>query len=309
YGLSDIPLLINLNFMAGCAKRTLGWPAGGSLRFAQNIADRFTALGGRLAYKKRVSKIATANGRVTGVRLQNGDYHDADIVISAADGHSTIFDMLNGEYSSERLIQYYTQAPKHCDMTVQVALGVNRDMSQEPHALTVLLDEPVHIGGFPADRLSVEVFNFDDTLAPTGRYVIKVPLSSRPAYWQALSLDRQSYEEEKEKTAQTVIGCLEKRFPGLREQIEMIDVSTPLTVERYTGNWQGYTAPWLPPGGFAAATKGLSRTLPNLEGFYMAGQWGEGMIGISTVAVAGRKIIEMICKKDGRRFHTTSASQ
>jgi phytoene dehydrogenase-like protein len=48
--------------------------------------------------------------------------------------------------------------------------------------------------------------------------------------------------------------------------------------------------------------KGLSRTLPGLEGFYMAGQWAEASIGIPTAAVSGRRAVKTMCKKDGRKF-------
>ena len=38
--------------------------------------------------------------------------------------------------------------------------------------------------------------------------------------------------------------------------------------------------------------KGLSKTLPGLSDFYMVGQWALATIGISTVAIAGRKLVQ-----------------
>ena len=42
-----------------------------------------------------------------------------------------------------------------------------------------------------------------------------------------------------------MVSLLEQRFPGIAEQVEMVDVATPLTFERYTGNWQGSFEGWL----------------------------------------------------------------
>jgi hypothetical protein len=39
-----------------------------------------------------------------------------------------------------------------------------------------------------------------------------------------------------------------------------------------------------------------------LEDFFMVGQWAMASIGISTVAIAGRKLIAEICRRDGKRF-------
>jgi hypothetical protein len=81
-------------------------------------------------------------------------------------------------------------------------------------------------------------------------------------------------------------------------------VATPLTIERYTGNWHG-TQAWMDEGGGVLdMLRGRTKTLPGLEGFYMAGQWAGG-IGISTAAIQGRKAIQTICKRDGRSFVTS----
>jgi len=53
--------------------------------------------------------------------------------------------------------------------------------------------------------------------------------------------------------------------------------------------------------------KGLGKTLPGLENFYMVGQW-TGMIGLSTAAISARKLVETLCRRGKRPFVTTVAS-
>jgi phytoene dehydrogenase-like protein len=51
--------------------------------------------------------------------------------------------------------------------------------------------------------------------------------------------------------------------------------------------------------------KPLSKTLPGLERFYMAGQWVEAGGGVPISAQSGRNVAQIICKRDGKRFHTS----
>jgi phytoene dehydrogenase-like protein len=308
YDFPGVPVVVHLNFLAGCHAHILGWPEGGSLAFARSIAQRYEDLGGEVHYRARVARILVENDKAVGVRLADGTEHRADVVVSAADGHTTIFEMLEGRYTDERIRAYYNAAPEAIEMSLCVSLGVARDMSAEPHALTLFLEEPVNVMGQPHDRLDVEVFNFDPSLAPAGKTSLKVLFKASYAYWKALAADRARYDEEKQRVAETVIAQLNRRFPGLARQVEVVDVATPLTIERFTGNWQGLQAWTLPGQTISTAMKGFTRTLPGLKDFYMAGQWGEAMIGVSTAAVSGRNLVRRLCRRDGKRFGTVLCS-
>lgn len=302
YDFPNIPMMIHLNFLAGSHTRTLGWPKGGALPFARAIESRYRALGGEMKYNSRVTKILVEGDKAVGVVLADGTEHRADFVISAADGHSTVFDMLSGKYTDNRINAYYKSVPDHSEMSVQVSLGVAADMRGEPHSLTYFLKSPAHLMDRDIDRLDVEIFNFDPALAPLGKTVLKVMFGSKYSYWRELAQDRQRYDEEKARIAGAVVALLEERFPGISARVEMTDVATSLTTERYTGNWYGQQA-WTPAGfGLSTMTQGFSRTLPGLRNFHMAGQWAEAMIGIPTAAISGRKAVQRICKEDGKRF-------
>ena len=308
YDFPPLPMIVHLNFLAGCHKRILGWPSGGSLAFARSIAARFEALGGAIHYRAPVERILVQDGRAVGVRLADGTEHGADIIISAADGHATVFDMLGGKYADDRIRAYFDAVPDAVEMSLCLSLGVARDMSDDPHALTLFLEQPVTVMGETLDRLNVEIFNFDPALAPAGKTPVKVLFKARYAQWEALAQDRSRYRDEKQWFAETMIAQLDKRFPGLAQQVEVIDVATPLTIERYTGNWRGQQAWPAPRQPILTMLRGLMHTLPGLENVYLVGQWAEALPGLSTVAISGRNAIKAICKRDKRRF-VTSAPQ
>jgi phytoene dehydrogenase-like protein len=174
-----------------------------------------------------------------------------------------------------------------------------------PHSVTGTdfpLDDPITIGGQEWKRLNVQIYNFDPSLAPAGKTVMRVYFATDYEYWYKLKQNPERYEAEKEKAADLVVASLESRFPGIAAQVEMRDVATPMTFEHYTGNWQGTFMGW------QTSTKTLimrmSKILPRLKNFYMAGMWVEPGGGVPTAAMSGRNVTQMICKQDKRSFQT-----
>jgi phytoene dehydrogenase-like protein len=82
--------------------------------------------------------------------------------------------------------------------------------------------------------------------------------------------------------------------------IDMVDVSTPHSVIRYTGNWKGSFEGFAPTKATLSAR--LPKTLDGLSRFAMIGQWTVPGGGLPTAAKDGRDIAKMICKQDGKRF-------
>ena len=288
-----------------------GYPIGGSLEFARAIERRYLDLGGEIHYRSRVEKIlveADPSGRgdhAVGVRLVDGSEHRADVVISAADGHATIFDMLEGKYASDKLRASYENLPIYPSW-VQVSLGVARDLSKEAPMVSYWLDEPIDIAGEKFERIDCRHHGMDPSMAPPGKSVVIARFMSNHAYWKALYKDSERYEAEKKDIAIKVIDRLERRLPGITGQIEVVDVSTPVTVERYTGNWQGSRMGWLITTNIIMSmAQGMDKTLPSLTNFYMAGQWVEPGGGVSTSAMSGRGVIRMLCKKERKKFSTS----
>ena len=89
--------------------------------------------------------------------------------------------------------------------------------------------------------------------------------------------DRPACEAEKRRCADLVIAAAERHRPGLAAAVEVVDISTPLTRERYTGNWMGALQARRPDASMIRSLLqgGPRYDHPGLAGFFMAGQWVE----------------------------------
>ncbi|MCP5106814.1 MAG: NAD(P)/FAD-dependent oxidoreductase [bacterium] len=287
-------------------QKDAGYPIGGSLKFARLIEKKYLELGGKIHYKSRVKKIITKDNAAKGVMLENNEIYSSDIVVSAADGYSTIFEMLEGKYTDKN-IRYYYENYKLCPSYLQVSLGVSRTFPGVSNTLCFSLEEALVIDpGTSCEDIMVRVFNFDPTLAPEGKTVITAVLSTyNYKYWVGLrENNRKKYKEEKKRITDEMIEILEKKYGNIKAYIEVSDISTPATVIRYTNNWKGSSLGWLltPEVG----KKPMEKVLPGLADFYMVGQWVEPCGGLPGAFLSGRTIAQIICQKDKKKFTTGS---
>jgi phytoene dehydrogenase-like protein len=303
----DLPLMMSMWTLAMQNQKLAGYVIGGALALVGSIEKRYKALGGEIYFGTRVEKILVENHKAVGIKLADGTEHHADWVISAADGRTTIFDMLGGKYIDDEIKNRY-EHPNLFAPLVYVALGVNRkfdDVAPTIDGFRYPLRKPFTVAGKERTTLNLNHYSFDPTLAPPGKNVVVVAFQTNYDCWKKLRENPAAYNAEKEKIADEVIAGLEERFPGITTQIEMRDVATPITWERYTGNWRGAYEGWMFDSGNLMS--GMKKTLPGLGSFFMAGQWVNPGGGMPTAVMSGNHTIQMICRKDGKKFIATKS--
>jgi len=175
--------------------------------------------------------------------------------------------------------------------------------------LVLLLDQPVTMANYKYESIEAQLYGFDKTMAPKGKSTIKVELPASYAYWKQLyDDDRERYRQEKQKVTEQVIDVLETHFRGIKNQVEVIDVYTLMTWERYMGGTQGWFNFPNRKLDFSMkedlSDKKFKTTLPGLSDFYFVGIWATAMGSLAHNANSGKTIIRRICKKDGKEFKT-----
>jgi len=297
----QFPMVILAGFIRGGVTGA-GAPLGGSQQVVFQIADLYKQLGGEIHYKSRVTELIIENNRTVGIRLNDGTEHRADSMIWAGDGHTLIFDILGGKYMNDKIRDMYENWIP-VKPIVHVMLGVNRDLSAEPHRIIFKPDQPINIAGREHQWMCMIHHCFDPSMAPAGKSAVEVWFDTEYDFWEELARDKERYKAEKQRIAEFSIAQLEKRWPGFTSQVETIDVPTPVTYKRYTGNWQGSPDGWYVTPANVSGMEPL-RSLPGLEGLHMVGQWTAPFTGTIIAALSGRQIIQLMCRKEGKRFVT-----
>jgi hypothetical protein len=217
----------------------------------------------------------------------------------AADGFTTLGTMLGGKYTTAEIKEWYASNATYPPY-MQVSLGVARNMKTEPKLKYLRLKESVIVAEKDLDYLIIENYSRDPEMAPEGKTSLVIRFFTEYDYWQQLYADKKRYRAEKDAVSKSVIAVLSSLYPGIENDIEVVDVATPATYVRYTGTWRGATMSWLPTT--ANFARSIKKTLPGLSGFYMAGQWLVPGGGVPNAFKTGRDVIQLICKKDRKAF-------
>jgi phytoene dehydrogenase-like protein len=281
--------------------RSDGYPLGGSSHFTRVMEQSYRELGGAISLNTRVNGCIIENGCVKGVTCLDGTKFDAHTVISSADNHETVFDILKGEYCDPAAKKRFDHWPVFPSM-IQVSIGLGRKIENHADKYELQLALPVSAGTCTVSDIIARFCTGDPSFAPQGKTSAVVHIRTNDwKYWHDMrEQSPQKYREEKNRIAEAVIDTLERRFGNIAECVEVCDVATPATYIRYTGVWKGSYQGWAPVPGVVA--RNISKTIPGLRNFYMAGQWmwpGGGLTGVIRLS---RDVAYMICERDGKKF-------
>jgi phytoene dehydrogenase-like protein len=298
YGENDFSALIVVMMLGWFHSKNAGYLLGGSLAIAERMADRYHKLGGELLLQKKVIKILVENNRAVGVQLADGAEIKADCIISAADGHSTLYKFLEGKYLTPQLENAYAKWEVFSPF-VQISFGINDKITSEANVV-FYYKEKFKIGVIEVNK-GYSILNQsakDPTLTPEGKTALILRFDCTWEQWENLTQDE--YNNVKGLIKEKGIALLEMHYPGISSKIEVADISTPRTSVEYTGVWKGAYEGFLPTGNMVKKT--LNNTIPQLKSFYMAGQWLFPGGGLPPSAQSGKWVIQQICKEQKMKF-------
>jgi prolycopene isomerase len=248
---------------------------------AEALASALVARGGELTLRSPVRRILVEAGRAAGVVLENGQRIRAPLVVSNADARQTVEELAGGEHFPARYRERLAAASASTSAFVVYA-AATRDLAREGLAHeTFLYAGPDHeaafaggVAGEPA-WLSVTLpSRLDPGLAPPGEQllVLTTLVDFRAA---------PRWREAKPALERRLLALVERRLPGLAQELRFAESATPRTFERYTRNAEGalygfdVTPQQVGPGR-------LDNETP-LPGLLLAGHWtrpGGGVVGV-----------------------------
>jgi all-trans-retinol 13,14-reductase len=234
------------------------YPVGGSEAIARELLRTVAEAGGWTRIVADVEEILCVDGRAIGVRLKGGEAIHADQVISAVGVRATATRLLPTKYREAgwaQEVSHLPPAPAHVclylgfkgDVREAGASGANKwfyetyDAEQEAWQVSPegpLEPAPVLYCSFP----SLKDPNHDPgpEQRHTGEAVTFVPWEAfapwRDSRWKRRGPD---YEAFKERMQETLLEQLLHHMPGLRDKVDYVELSTPLSTDHFCRPVQG----------------------------------------------------------------------
>jgi phytoene dehydrogenase-like protein len=281
--------------MGTLARGDGGFPEGGSLPFAGRMADKFKSLGGELLLKIRADKVIMENNKAVGVMV-DGKRLNADAVIVTADTM-----MMDHLFDVPPKSDWLNEMKKNTEPTMCtfICLGVGADLKKYNKGYIFKTPEPIKLANETYEYLSISNYAADPVYSPEGKSAITTQLGGDTyAFWKKAK-EEGRYDEEKKRIADDVIAAIAKRMPETDGKVEVIDVATPLTYERYCANWKGSWMTEMLPG---MKMKTYPADIKGLGGVYFAGHRMMPPGGLPVALMSARDAVQCLCRDTGTVF-------
>ncbi|MBN2027444.1 MAG: FAD-dependent oxidoreductase [Actinobacteria bacterium] len=274
---------------------------GKSQALSQAFVESILENGGDVWLNNGASRILVEEGKVKGVVAEDGTEISTSYVVSNASPISTCIDLIG----RERIPSWYLKRlgwGTIGNSLFSVFLGLDCPVSTlglENHETMVNLDYDFEShyevarrnAVFEPTGCAIAPYNIvDPDFSPPGTSVISLTTMGYGDVW--LELSPQEYVDAKNALAGRLIDLAERYAPGLKEHIEVVEVATPLTHMRYTGNAFGAVY-----GYENSPVEGTVLRLPNrgpLPGLYLAGAWVRVGGGFQPCIDSGRTAAENV---------------
>lgn len=291
----------NLYSMAFCyatiASGNGGIPEGGSKAMVERMKNRFLSLGGTLKLNSDVSHVLTRNKKAVGVILKDGTKYYGDYVISALDPHYTLNHLLMRQFSLPKFEKRFNDMKRNpTPSCCLLAFKAKNNDIPAPYSFEC---EPFYVGNEYTSHLTIRNHNYDEqTFVKNGETLFSVLIDQYDDsyyYWNDLYKDHPAlYRQKKQMLADAVKGRIIAKFPELKDSLEILDVSTPKTLNRYTNSARGAYM------GFLFTKKDPmfvhNGMVKGIKNFLMTGQWMQCPGGLPLALSEGKFAIQRICK-------------
>ena len=279
-----------------------GVPKGGSKPMVERMKRKFIALGGELKLNANVENVVIRDDTAKGVKLADGTVIDGDAVISCLDMNYTLKKLLRDQYPVRSFEKRFKKPRRYPSPScVYICFSVKKDDNlPAPYSFDV---EPFDCGGVNIDHLTVRSYAYDETFTRKDRTIMTVLVDQASydyPFWKELVKDQEKYQQYKKDLANKVMERIVKHIPSLKDDIELLDVATPHTFQRYVNTTNGvFMSFYFTPKGGMYSHNGQIKGLKN---FYIGSQWQQGPGGLPIAMSQGKFAIQRICKKEKKSF-------
>lgn len=266
------------------------YPAGGMRTLALALRKVICQHGGEVILGKEVASYHGDKVHLHTLRLTNGEEYQARSFVAAMDARRTLLQMAPSV--SDKGINKNLKSMKPSPSAFMVFLGIDCPLNK----LTRHKGHLLHLPEGSMEKIYRSLSDNELLFSAAGYVYIIVPSRLDPAmapvgseslclFIMAPYRDAKFWEANRQRMVETLVARAEKLLPGLSGHIRVVDSATPLTLEKYTGGYQGATYGWQA----VSEQSGIGRLSPVTpwDNLFIAGHWTRPGSGISAVANSG----------------------
>ena len=236
--IAETPMWFLYMILGAFSNNQIAYIKDGCRSMVSALEQNYKSLGGEIQFNSTVSKILVKNEKAYGIKLQNGEEHTSDCVISAGDGETALYHLLEGKYLTPVLEKKYKSC-RTCRPFFFATYGVNKDFNDAPSYTNLVFRKPIKCGEHEITRMNIRIMNYGN-FAPKGKTALQGLYEAEPGYWEGLKKhDLSAYNLEKNRIGQELLERMEEHYPGIKANIEESDIGTPSTTIKYTMNKHG----------------------------------------------------------------------
>lgn len=234
------------------------YPVGGAANIARSVADIVTANGGQCLVNRKATEILVSDGRAVGVRTADGrhgqDLRDeffAPVVVSDAGAYTTFCHLLPPSVPIPFRADLERRAAGHGFVTLYLAFkddpatlgfrGENHWIYDGYDHDALFRNRTGVLQGRPsACYLSMQSLKDPRATAYTAEIIAFLDYEAVEAWKEEPWRNRGGeYDALKHRVAEGLLDFVDRRYPGFKALVDYCEVSTPLTVETFTGHPRG----------------------------------------------------------------------
>jgi phytoene dehydrogenase-like protein len=314
--IGEISAVLYLIAFGAFLKEGFYYIKGTSQSLSNALISQLESCGGTALFNHRVTGIMVDNGRATGVVSERSAMKgnsqvrfNAPIIISNSDPFATFESLLSGRMAS--LPSGYLERAREMDVSTTAVcayIGLDRpfadfsggsshaavDLRNDAQRVPATAFKGIRSGENRGFDMLTDYSSIDPTLAPKGKSALVAFRSELSDSWKGLT--GEEYQARKRSIKREMESQLEKRYPGICGHIEHFELSTPLTMERYTGNRGGaFNGFAYSPGRVGSGRAGIGMKTP-VKGLYLSSAWiGSASGGFFGSMITGYSTAVNIC--------------
>ncbi|MDV4151117.1 FAD-dependent oxidoreductase [Clostridium sp. AL.422] len=208
------------------------YPAGSTLNLVGKLEKVIEESNGKMMYSSEVEKIIIENNTSTKVKLDNGDTISGKYIINSGNVWN-LYNKLIKDDSSEEMKKWANSLVPSYPSVVIFALVKKEVIPSGTLPIEMLIGDKSRL---EEGEITVYTLSIDDkTLCPEEYHTIMAIGPSFKEWPKGFknNYKTEEYKKMKEIEKNRMLNVLEKRFPGFKEGLCHVEISTPTTLNRY----------------------------------------------------------------------------